>query len=110
MESLSDMHRAFGLPAPAHPLISFIDGSTSRLIVSLLPQSHVLHFYKISYKPGLGGKLKYGQDYYDFDEGGLLFAAPNQVIGHGTNDEAAAACSLYTLLVHPDFFLILSLS
>jgi AraC-like DNA-binding protein len=104
MESLSDMHRAFGLPAPAHPLISLVDGATNRVIISQLPQSHVLHFYKISYKPSLGGKLKYGQDYYDFDEGGLLFAAPNQVIGnHGSND--AEACSQYTLLIHPDFLL-----
>ncbi|RAJ26367.1 helix-turn-helix domain-containing protein [Pedobacter cryoconitis] len=102
MESLSAMHHAFGLPAPAHPLISFIDGATNRVILSKIPQSHVLNFYKISYKPGLGGKLKYGQDYYDFDEGGLLFAAPNQVIGnHGSND--GEICSLYTLLIHPDF-------
>lgn len=102
MESLSDMHRAFGLPAPAHPLISLIDGATNRIIVSRLPQSHVLNFYKISYKPSIGGKLKYGQDYYDFDEGGLMFAAPNQVIGnHGNND--GEICSQYTLLIHPDF-------
>ena len=102
MESLSDMHRAFGLPAPPHPLISLVDAATNRMIISSLPQSHVLKFYKISYKPRLGGKLKYGQDYYDFDEGGLLFAAPNQVIGnHGNND--AEICSQYTLLIHPDF-------
>lgn len=102
MASLSDMHRAFGLPAPAHPLISLVDAATNRLIISSLPQSHVLNFYKISYKPSQGGKLKYGQDYYDFDEGGLLFAAPNQIIGnHGNND--GEVCSRYTLLIHPDF-------
>jgi AraC family transcriptional activator of pobA len=104
MHSLSDMHRAFGLPAPAHPLISMVDGTVNRMIISSMPQSHVLHFYKISYKPSLGGKLKYGQDYYDFNEGGLLFAAPNQIIGnHGNNDDEI--CSQYTLLIHPDFFL-----
>jgi AraC family transcriptional activator of pobA len=102
LDSLSDMHRAFGLPAPAHPLISLIDGATNKLIISSLPQSHVLNFYKMSYKPSLGGKLKYGQSYYDFDEGGLLFAAPNQIIGnHG--DNVTEICSQYTLLVHPDF-------
>lgn len=100
--SLSDMHQAFGLPAPAHPLISLIDGATNRMILSKLPQSHVLNFYKISYKPKLGGKLKYGQDYYDFNEGGLLFASPNQIIGgHVNNDEEI--CSEFTLLIHPDF-------
>ncbi|MES2388790.1 MAG: helix-turn-helix domain-containing protein [Bacteroidota bacterium] len=102
MESLTDMHRAFGLPAPLHPLISLIDGATNRVIINGLPQSHVLHFYKISYKPNLAGRLKYGQGYYDFDEGGLLFAAPNQVIGHQTNNDADI-CSQYTLLIHPDF-------
>ena len=102
MDSLSDMHRAFGLAAPAHPLISLVDGAMNRVILNKLPSSHVLHFYKISYKPSMGGKLKYGQDYYDFDEGGLLFAAPKQVIGsHGDND--ADICSHYTLLIHPDF-------
>jgi AraC-like DNA-binding protein len=62
----------------------------------------VLTFYKISYKAKLSGKIKYGQGLYDFNEGGLLFAAPNQVIG-GNND--SADCSLYTLLIHPEFLL-----
>jgi AraC family transcriptional activator of pobA len=103
MESLSDMHRAFGLPAPTHPLISLIDGAANRVILSKLPYSHVLNFYKISYKPSLGGRLKYGQGYYDFDEGGLLFAAPNQIIGNHSNIDAEI-CSQFTLLIHPDFF------
>ncbi|RFZ81835.1 AraC family transcriptional regulator [Mucilaginibacter terrenus] len=102
IESLVDMHRAFGLPAPAHPLISLVDGATNRIITSKLPQPHVLTFYKIAYKPSIGGKLKYGQHYYDFDEGGLLFAAPGQVIGNHGNNEGEI-CSQYTLLIHPDF-------
>ena len=101
-ESLSDAHRAFGMPQPKHPLISMIDGTTSGPELQLPGQSHVLGFYKISYKQGLGGKLKYGQGYYDFDEGGLLFAAPGQLIGGGDSD--GVVCSEYTLLIHPDFF------
>jgi AraC-like DNA-binding protein len=62
-----------------------------------------LGFYKISYKPKLSGKVKYGQSYYDFDEGGLLFASPGQIIGRFDNEPAV--CSEYTLLIHPDFFL-----
>lgn len=102
MDSLSDIHAAFGLPAPAHPLISLIDGASSEIIVSRMPQSHVLKFYKISYKPSRSGKLKYGQAYYDFNEGGLLFAAPNQIIGHDSSSDGDI-CSRYTLLIHPDF-------
>src|SRR5476651_1875535 len=102
-DSLSDAHRAMGLPKPMHPLISLINSANTPAEFNRPPQSHVLNFYKISYKPNLGGRLKYGQDYYDFDEGGLLFAAPNQVIGnHGNNDPEV--CSQYTLLIHPDFF------
>jgi AraC family transcriptional activator of pobA len=103
-DSLSDAHRAFGLPKPLHPLISLINGASDRLEVTRPTGPHVLNFYKISYRPKLSGKLKYGQDYYDFDEGGLLFAAPNQVVG-GNSDEDVRECSLYTLLIHPDFFL-----
>jgi AraC family transcriptional activator of pobA len=101
-ESLSDAHQAHGLPKPKHPLISLINAETAGNNVTRPPGSHVLNFYKISYRPKLSGKLKYGQDYYDFDEGGLLFAAPNQIIGPN-NDNDAGACSLYTLLIHPDF-------
>ena len=100
--SLSDAHQAFGLPKPLHPLISLINSTTVQVGVNKVSGSHVLNFYKISYRPKLGGKLRYGQDYYDFDEGGLLFAAPNQLIG-GSDDGDNRECSLYTLLIHPDF-------
>src|ERR1700743_3879231 len=100
-KSLSDAHRAFGLPKPVHPLISLINGAHTPIGVHRPSGAHVLHFYKISYKPKVSGKLRYGQYYYDFDEGGLLFASPNQLIG-GNEDENSANCSLYTLLVHSD--------
>ena len=92
-ESLSDVHRAFGLPKPAHPLVSLINGATTQVEPIRFPKSHVLGFYKVSYKPKLSGRLKYGQSYYDFDEGGLLFASPGQVIGNHDDDD------------HPDFLL-----
>jgi AraC family transcriptional activator of pobA len=102
-DSLSDAHKAFGLPKPLHPLISLINATSAQHEITRPTGAHVLNFYKISYRPKLSGKLKYGQDYYDFDEGGLLFAAPNQVVGGGNNDDEVRECSLYTLLIHPDF-------
>ena len=103
MKSIADAHREFGLPQPQHPLISLING-TRYPEINPPSGSHVLHFYKISYKPLLAGKMKYGQQYYDFDGGGLLFAAPFQIIG-ASDDEEGTDCSMYTLLIHPDFFL-----
>ncbi|TDX02120.1 helix-turn-helix domain-containing protein [Dinghuibacter silviterrae] len=104
--SLSEAHQAFGLPKPVHPLITLLNSSKVPVDVKQFPDAHVLTFYKISYKPNLGGRIKYGQSYYDFEEGGLLFAAPNQIIGgDGEDRNSTVHCSLYTLLIHPDFFL-----
>lgn len=109
--SLSEAHRMMGLPQPKHPLISMIDSATAGASFSQPPGTHVLNFYKISYKPNAPGRLRYGQGYYDFEGGGLLFAAPNQVIGnHNEAGDATGTCSRYTLLIHPDFLLHHSLS
>lgn len=107
-ESIAEAHRVFGLPEPKHPLITVINGGHEQIDMNGFRQNHVLTFYKISYKPKLSGKLKYGQSYYDFDGGGLLFAAPGQIIG--SNDNDGAVCSAYTLLIHPDFLLGSALS
>jgi AraC family transcriptional activator of pobA len=104
-ESLSEAHQALGLPAPKHPLISLINNNciaSSRL--NTPHHAHVLNIYKISYKPKLSGKIRYGQGQYDFGEGGLMFAAPGQVFGAAPEEDiTAATSSLYTLLIHPDF-------
>lgn len=108
VSSLSEAHLAFGLPAPKHPLISVINGQDAAIALNKMPEYHVLGFYKISYKPQLAGRLKYGQGYYDFNEGGLLFASPGQIIGSQDNDHTV--CSAFTLLIHPDFYLGYSLA
>ncbi|TRW27483.1 helix-turn-helix domain-containing protein [Flavobacterium zepuense] len=102
--SLTEAARAFGLAQPQHPLITLIDSESNKVVESMVHEAHVLNFYKISYKPMLSGRVKYGQDYYDFDQGGLLFAAPNQIIGPDVGGNGKV-CSLYTLLIHPDFLL-----
>lgn len=104
--SLSDIHRYHNLPLPLHPLISIVGGEDRPVTIPLnnLSGASVPNFYRIAYKPGLGGKVKYGQGYYDFSEGGMLFAAPNQLIAN-CGSEFEETCSMYTLLVHPDFLL-----
>src|ERR1700743_2848588 len=95
-DSISEAHQAFGLPKPRHPLISLIGSANIPAGGIQAPGgSHVLNFYKISYRPKLSGKLKYGQSYYDFDEGGLMFASPNQVIGGGKEEHQIEGCSMY---------------
>jgi len=101
-DSLSDLHRMLGLPTPLHPLISLVNNLENRLDASHLPNLHTSVFYKISYKQNLKGKLKYGQQYYDFDEGGLFFVSPNQVTANADNNGDHSG---YTLIIHPDFLL-----
>jgi len=101
-ESLSEVHLMYGLPKPVHPLISLIDTSKFEFQADNLPGSHISNFFKISYKHNLHGKIKYGQDYYDFDEGGLFFVSPNQVSANSDNNGDHSG---YTLLIHPDFLL-----
>jgi AraC family transcriptional activator of pobA len=98
--SISELHRALGLPKPLHPLISLVDYSKIRTDTTELEKGILFNFYKISYKKNYTGKIKYGQSYYDFDEGGLSFVSPNQVITVSDDEGDYAG---YTLLVHPDF-------
>ncbi|QJD96017.1 AraC family transcriptional regulator [Mucilaginibacter robiniae] len=100
--SLSEVHAAFGLPKPLHPLISIVDGIHNRIEVKFTAESHITSFYKITYTAKVSGKVKYGQSYYDFDEGGLLFAAPNQLMG---GSEHNGPYSGYSLFIHPDFLM-----
>jgi len=99
-ESLSAFHQVFGLSKPVHPMISFIDIRNIKIVSDEFPDSFILDFYKISYKTSLCGKAKYGQTYYDFGEGGLVFTAPNQIF-ESPDDTVKNGC---LLLIHPDFF------
>lgn len=97
--SISDLHRVLGLPKPLHPLISLVDNTLIAIDKDQLPTSFLFNFYKISYKKSLRGKVRYGLNYYDFDEGGLVFTSPNQVLATTDDTEYLG----HTLLIHPDF-------
>jgi len=100
--SISELHRALGLPRPLHPLISLVDYKDIVVDTTDISKGMILDFYKISFKTNFRGKIRYGQHYYDFDEGGLSYFSPNQVIGLSDQE---ADYSGYTLLIHPDFIM-----
>lgn len=98
--SLSVLHRALGLPKPLHPLISLVNYGAIYMSPEDRSRPMAMDFYKISFKSNFRGQVKYGQQYYDFEEGGLSFFAPKQVITPSTANEDYTG---YTLLIHPDF-------
>jgi AraC family transcriptional activator of pobA len=100
INSISELHRMLSLPQPLHPLVILVKNSDVTNIKESFPEIVLLNFYKISYKGNLSGKIKYGQGHYDFDEGGMVFIAPNQLIAAPDEDEGPEGISLF---VHPDF-------
>ncbi|MFD2569049.1 helix-turn-helix domain-containing protein [Spirosoma soli] len=101
IKSISELHRLLSLPKPEHPLVSMINLSDLRESCLELMGSFVYSFYSICIKKDFKGKLKYGQQYYDFDEGTMTFFSPGQVISTDATDEQAL--NGWWLVVHPDF-------
>jgi AraC-like DNA-binding protein len=99
INSISDLTRILGLPKPVHPLIGYFDNGSLGVDISRMPDSFLLDFYKISYKLNQTGRMGYGQGYYDFDEGGMVFTAPHQLI----RMPEEAVYNGFSLLIHPDF-------
>lgn len=98
--SLSQLHKAMGQAAPSHSLISIMNYGEARFDAKDFEQGIILNFYKISFKTSFSGKLKYGQGFYDFEEGGMSFIAPGQLLK--MQDEEADYSGM-TLHIHPDF-------
>lgn len=102
LRTISEFHQLRQLAKPEHPLISVI--SFEDLHRSTYdPENLVLDFYSISLKRNIEGKIRYGQQEYDFDEGLMFFIAPGQVFSVEVNLEAARKITGWLLLIHPDF-------
>ncbi len=104
LKTISEYHQVTGLPKPEHPLVSVLrfedllklpgDGS---------PISISIDYYTIALKRNFHGKMKYGQQEIDFDEGIMTFVAPGQVFGITLEKGQLLEHSGWMLLVHPDF-------
>ena len=100
VDSISKLHEMLGFGKPVHPLISITQNANMVVEDEFLNQHFLFNFYKISFKKTLKGKMGYGQSYYDFDEGGMIFTAPNQLLSTSSDDIQYEGL---TLLIHSDF-------
>ncbi|WP_288342113.1 response regulator transcription factor [uncultured Roseivirga sp.] len=103
IKSISDYHRLAGLPKPEHPLVSLVDYSQVNYQTENDEISMVSPYYSIAMKHGVQGKMKYGHQPYDFDEGLMSFVSPGQVISVKANYENGSKPSGWLLFIHPDF-------
>lgn len=100
IKSISQLVRVLGFPSPLHPLIALVDYNAVSIDMFPKGQKVSLDFYKISFKPTFKGHIKYGQGYYDFEEGGLAFLKPKQIVISPEETESYEGIALY---FHPDF-------
>lgn len=103
IKTISEYHKLMGLPKPEHPLISVVNFDAIRRLPYDAAINIVFDFYSISLKRNFNGKMKYGQQKYDFDEGIMFFISPGQVFGIEVEKDAVLKHSGWLLLVHPDF-------
>jgi AraC family transcriptional activator of pobA len=103
IKTISEYHQVMGLPKPDHPLVSVINFDSIKHLPFDESISIVFDFYSISLKRNFNGKMKYGQQEYDFDEGIMFFISPGQVFGMEIEKGVTLSHSGWLLLVHPDF-------
>ena len=101
LNSISEMHRAMQIPEPEHPLISIVNFSDLSQHSEIMQHGLVLNVYMIALKKDFKGKVKYGQNFYDFDEGMMSFIAPGQICYQNEPGYDPLAGSM--LIFHPDF-------
>ena len=81
-----------------HPLVSVFDFSKMKLV----PEARAHYgFYCVFLKEAKCGDLKYGCNYYDYQEGTMVFIAPGQVVGIG-NKPGNPQPKGWGLIFHPD--------
>ena len=81
-----------------HPLVEVVD--FSKIDRPLERFLHTFGFYAVFLKDIKCGDLVYGRQYYDYQEGTLVFAAPGQVFG--VKGGAPVKPKGWALVFHPD--------
>lgn len=84
-----------------HPLVGFIDFSK---VAPLRHARKLYGFYAVFLKDQNCGELRYGRQYYDYQDGTLIFVAPGQAFGAEDDGEVFQPTG-YIMMFHPDLLL-----
>ena len=99
IKSITEAHELLGIDKPKHPLISvFRHSPDMNMDLKGIKLSFELYF--ISLKVSIKGSFAYGRNTYDFDEGSLVFMAPNQIIS--VEETPKLDFSGWSMFFHPD--------
>ena len=100
LDTVKEVHSLMGLPVPLSPLITIIDHAQTQDLHLPVQQKLLMNLYNITIKQSFKGKLVYGKNHYDFDEGIMSFVAPKQLISIDSKEDRNT--DGWTLLFHPD--------
>ena len=82
-----------------HPLVTLVDFSEAHHNGDF-PAGHSFGYYTVFLKDAKCGDLKYGRNYYDYQEGTLVFLAPDQIIK--IENRLPHQPKGWALMFHPD--------
>ncbi|MCR9099784.1 MAG: helix-turn-helix transcriptional regulator [bacterium] len=99
IESIFQLHELLGCSKPSHPLISVLDPQKLQVPAQMHNVRVVSNFYAVWLKTTDCG-IEYGRNHYDFEEGALVFTAPQQVVS--VSGEVAEDEDGWMLFFHPD--------
>ncbi len=99
LHTVTDYTRYYGLPAPAHPLLTLIN--LAKIQAQAIPAPVVAQLYTVALKRGLKGTVYYGRQTYDFHDGLLTFLAPGQVVQADARLDISDMTG-WALVFHPD--------
>ena len=98
LENVNQYNELYGLET-LHPLVSVIDLTKATKTVNHIQMNYGL--YALFLKESKSCDIKYGRQYYDYQEGTIVCFAPGQTAGVSTiEDEINPA--VYGIIFHPD--------
>ena len=101
IETISELNQLLNQDKAKHPLVSVVDFSK----VKSFGETDVkitTGFYSIMLKSSHCNKIKYGREYFDFQEGTLTFFPPNRAVTIEEDTVQPEAMAGWGLFFHPD--------
>lgn len=98
LNNIDAYNKLYGLKT-SHPLVSVVDLTKATRTVNHIKMNYGV--YALFLKQGANCTLKYGRQYYDYQEGSIVSFAPGQLIEVDTKKDESKP-EVYGLIFHPD--------
>ena len=101
IKSITETNKLFGLASPKHPLVAIMWAKDFPDFSQYYGIKYNSDLFSIALKDGMEGRLGYGRNNYDFEDGTMVFSKPNQVLSIEEKTVVKDAKG-WVLIFHPD--------